>query len=193
MQNQNDPKQKKSAENLDASKMSGAALLEAIGISESLPNSLVRENNQKSTAAPEQTDLPQPESDMQKRIAEIQRQKMQKIREALAAQHEQEMDSSDHVSEPAETVAVSEPNASSGGTAVALAERPEPDSADDVSEPDSPVEEVEPAEEDEEDEEDNEDTQEIESVSSEPEPEPEKPVKKVSSHKPKKKKKKKKK
>ena len=80
MQNQDNKEQKKnSAETLDASKMSGAEVLEAVGVSGSLADTIVKESDEKQSAASE------PETDIQARIAEIQKQKMAKIRQALAA------------------------------------------------------------------------------------------------------------
>ena len=73
MPNQNETKQKTA---LDASKMSGAEVLEAVGAAEPLAESLVHASDKKHS----QTD-----SDMTKKIAEIQKQKMARIREALAA------------------------------------------------------------------------------------------------------------
>ncbi len=92
MQNQDNKEQKaQSAGKLDASKMSAAEILEAVGVSGSLADSLVRESEARQTAAAQNTAMPAPESDMQKRIAEIQKQKMAKIRESLsAAQNEPE-------------------------------------------------------------------------------------------------------
>ena len=80
MQNQDNKEQKEhSSEKLDASKMSAAEILEAVGVSGSLADTLVRESEEKQA---ETSVSPEPETDMQKRIAEI---KMAKIRQALAS------------------------------------------------------------------------------------------------------------
>ncbi len=102
MQNQDNKEQKaQSAGKLDASKMSAAEILEAVGVSTSLADSLVRENKAKQAADSNNTAIPAPESEMQRRIAEIQKQKMAKIRESLAVQNEPETESS-FASAPAE-------------------------------------------------------------------------------------------
>ncbi|MBE6876990.1 MAG: hypothetical protein E7496_09810 [Ruminococcus sp.] len=117
MQNQDNKEQKEhSAEKLDASKMSAAEILEAVGVSGSLADTLVRESEAKQVAAPPEpppeTVTPEPETEMQKRIAEIQRQKMAKIREALAAtdtdNQPEESSSSDMPAPSVETITVSE-------------------------------------------------------------------------------------
>ncbi len=144
MQNQGNKKQMaNSAEKLDASKMSAAEVLEAVGVSGSFTDNLVRENDAKQNTA-----VSEPETDIQARIAEIQKQKMAKIREALANVHQEEpaapvpeVPVSAPVSEASDTVqpeaaqakkvkikavaaAVSEPAAPA---AVAVAERPAPE------------------------------------------------------------------
>ena len=121
MQNQDNKEQKEhSAEKLDASKMSAAEILEAVGVSGTLADTLVRESEAKQNSAlsePVQTpDVPEPETEMQKRIAEIQKQKMSKIREALASAHtndtSEEITASDMpapaVQTSSETISVSE-------------------------------------------------------------------------------------
>ena len=121
MQNQDNKEQKEhSAEKLDASKMSAAEILEAVGVSGSLADTLVRESEAKQVAAPPEpspeTVTPEPETEMQKRIAEIQRQKMAKIREALAATNTdnqpEESSSSDMPAPSVETITVSEETSS---------------------------------------------------------------------------------
>jgi hypothetical protein len=68
LQNQDNKEQKKtSAEKLDASKMSAAELLEAVGVSSSLEDTLVRENDEKQAAASPAADS-KPETDMQEML-----------------------------------------------------------------------------------------------------------------------------
>ncbi len=158
MQNQDNKEQKeKTAEKLDASKMSAAEILEAIGVSGSLADSLVRENETRQAAASSGSAMPAPESEMQKRIAEIQKQKMAKIREALAANN------SEAASEPAapagqesqtkkvrvKSVAVSETAAfpkeeAAAQTAVAVAERPAPQPEETITPEQPPEQETQP-------------------------------------------------
>lgn len=150
MQNQdNTDKKSKSSEKLDASKMSGAEILEAVGMSGSLTDNLVRESEQASAEQTKNTAMPEPETAMQKRIAEIQRQKMEKIREALSSantgtetQEEPEPEQPEQTEsavQPAsqtkkvriKAVAVSDtaaiPAKEVSAAAVALAERPSPE------------------------------------------------------------------
>ena len=135
MQNKDNNKQKKlSAENLDASKMSGAEILEAVGISDSLTDTLVRESDAQKTAADAANAS---ESEMQQRIAEIQKKKMEKIRASLAAVHETDTESSASAPEAANStvqakkVRIKAVSASAetdaAPAAVAVAERPSPE------------------------------------------------------------------
>lgn len=137
--------------------MSAAEILEAIGVSGSLADSLVRENETRQAAASSGSAMPAPESEMQKRIAEIQKQKMAKIREALAANN------SEAASEPAapagqesqtkkvrvKSVAVSETAAfpkeeAAAQTAVAVAERPAPQPEETITPEQPPEQETQP-------------------------------------------------
>ena len=130
MQNQDNKEQKgNSAEKLDASKMSGAEILEAVGVADSLADTLVRENDKKQSAASEA------ETDIQARIAEIQKQKMAKIRQALSTANQEEP--SDSAEAPAVSPAAEptvQPESSQtkkvkvkAVSAVAVAERPAPE------------------------------------------------------------------
>jgi len=130
LQNQDNKEQKgNSAEKLDASKMSGAEILEAVGVADSLADTLVRENDKKQSAASEA------ETDIQARIAEIQKQKMAKIRQALSTANQEEP--SDSAEAPAVSPAAEptvQPESSQtkkvkvkAVSAVAVAERPAPE------------------------------------------------------------------
>ena len=144
MQNQDNSEQKtSSAENLDTSQMSGAEVLKAVGMSDTLENTeqptiIVNSGN---------TAMPEPEADRQARLAEIQKQKMAKIREALAAKQVETVQSDAAPSEESPDKQISsvrkvkhKPPVSSSNTeetvvfsqkpaasAVALAERPAPE------------------------------------------------------------------
>ncbi|MBR7084583.1 MAG: hypothetical protein IKI37_05355, partial [Oscillospiraceae bacterium] len=151
MQNKDNKKQNKlSAENLDASKMSGAEILEAVGISDSLTDALVRESDAKKVPS---SSVSETESEMQKRIAEIQKKKMEKIRASLAAVHKSDTEPAPEVTDSAmqtkkvkvKAIASSETSAAP----VAVAERPAPEPVDISSlqpEPEEePVQEARPA------------------------------------------------
>ncbi len=151
MQNKDNKKQNKlSAENLDASKMSGAEILEAVGISDSLTDALVRESDAKKVPS---NSVSETESEMQKRIAEIQKKKMEKIRASLAAVHKSDTEPAPEVTDSAmqtkkvkvKAIASSETSAAP----VAVAERPAPEPVDISSlqpEPEEePVQEARPA------------------------------------------------
>ena len=143
MQNNDNKKQKKlSAENLDASKMSGAEILEAVGISDSLTDTLVREND--AQKIPSDT-AEASESEMQKRIAEIQKKKMEKIRASLSAVHEADTDSSASAPESANPSAQTKKVKIKAVSAVAVAERPSPEPVEISSLQLEPEEPEEPA------------------------------------------------
>lgn len=78
----------KTSGNLDASKMSAAEILEAVGAAEPLTESLVHADEAKqkipaTESSPEQAPVAeQAETEIQKKIAEIQRQKQEKLRQA---------------------------------------------------------------------------------------------------------------
>ncbi len=74
-------KNRKAMEKLDASKMTGAEVLEAVGAAEPLEDTLIHAEEQPPTPEAD----PETESDIQKKIAEIQKQRMEKIRAAMAA------------------------------------------------------------------------------------------------------------
>ena len=103
-------------------------MLEAVGVSGSLADTIVKESDEKQSAASE------PETDIQARIAEIQKQKMAKIRQALAAQQEETTDSAETPAVPPAAAPVTQPENSQtkkvkvkAVSAVAVAERPAPE------------------------------------------------------------------